>query len=168
MSDGTSQPHRYLIALGSNVRHAQYGSPRAVLRQAVGALGDIGTIVAVSRTIDSAPIGPSKRRYANGAAIVASECEPPALLRTLKNIERRFGHRRGGRWQARTLDLDIILWSGGMFASPALSIPHAEFRHRSFVLGPAAAIAPDWRDPIGGLSLRRLNARLTKPRPAPS
>ncbi len=83
-------------------------------------------------------------------------------------MERQFGVRRGGRWQARVLDLDIILWSGGRWHDRTLTIPHAQFRARDFVLRPAMQIAPSWRDPFANLSLRQLNARLTKPRPVPS
>lgn len=89
------------------------------------------------------------------------------MLAKLKQIEREFGRgrRRGQRWQARVLDLDIILWSGGIVASPALQIPHPAFRQRRFVLDPASAIAGDWRDSVTNLSLRQLQARLTRPRP---
>jgi 2-amino-4-hydroxy-6-hydroxymethyldihydropteridine diphosphokinase len=55
-----------------------------------------------------------------------------------------------------------VLWSGGIFAAPDLAIPHPLFRQRDFVLRPAAAIAPDWRDPVSNLSLRQLLARLRK------
>jgi 2-amino-4-hydroxy-6-hydroxymethyldihydropteridine diphosphokinase len=58
------------------------------------------------------------------------------------------------------LDLDIVLWSGGPWASERLVIPHPEFRSRAFVLAPAAAVAPGWRDPVTGRTLRQLNARL--------
>jgi 2-amino-4-hydroxy-6-hydroxymethyldihydropteridine diphosphokinase len=58
------------------------------------------------------------------------------------------------------LDLDIVLWSGGAWASPGLTIPHPRFRTRQFVLGPAASIAPTWRDPLSGLTLRQLAYRL--------
>jgi 7,8-dihydro-6-hydroxymethylpterin-pyrophosphokinase len=37
-------------------------------------------VEAVSPTIASAPLGPSRRRYANAAAIVAGDLMPPALL----------------------------------------------------------------------------------------
>ena len=47
---------------------------------------------------------------------------------------------RYSRWRARVLDLDIVLWSAGPWASERLVIPHGEFRRRAFVLGPAAAI----------------------------
>ena len=109
------------------------------------------------------PIGPSIRRYANSAAVIESSLEPPALLALLKRIEREFGRRLGGqRWSARVLDLDLVLWSGGCFAAPNLTIPHPLFRERAFVLAPAAAVAAGWRDPVTGLTIRQLRARLTR------
>jgi 2-amino-4-hydroxy-6-hydroxymethyldihydropteridine diphosphokinase len=36
---------------------------------------------------------------------------------------------------------------------------------RAFVLQPLAEIAPAWRDPISGATMRQLFARLTAPRP---
>lgn len=115
----------------------------------------------------TAPIGPSSRRYANAAAIVASDLDPPRLLDRLKRIEKAFGRRRNRRWGARVLDIDIVLWSAGPWRSRALTIPHTQYRNRAFVLGPANAIAPHWRDPDTGFTLRQLYARLTHPRPAP-
>ena len=162
--------HTYLIALGSNVRHVAHGRPRAVLRAALEALEAAGLNVnAVSTVIESAPLGPSRRRYANAAALVTSKLEPPELLAGLQATERAFGRRPGGRrWSARVLDLDIVLWSGGAWSSPRLTIPHPRFRQRAFVLGPAALIAPTWRDPVTGLTLTQLAARLTGPRPVPN
>ena len=137
-----------------------------MLRAAIAALG--GKVQAVSPIIASAPLGPSRRRYANAAVIVHSKRDPDALLARLQTIEQLFGRRRGGqRWGTRVLDLDIILWSGGAWSSPGLTIPHIAFRSRAFALTPAAAIAPRWRDPLTGLSLRQLHARLTKSRPLP-
>ena len=160
---------RYLIALGSNQRHHRLGSPEQVLAAALLELDRKGIqLVATAKTIRSAPLGPSRRRYANSAALVKSKLDPPEMLVRLKHIETKFGRRRGGqRWAARVLDLDIVRWSGGVWASPGLTVPHPLFRDRSFVLTPAKAIAAAWRDPITGLSLRHLQARLTRPRPAP-
>jgi len=121
-----------------------------------------------SAVIDSAPIGPSQRRYANAAAVVSSELDPPALLSRLLEIEAHFGRvRRGQPWQARVLDLDILLWSGGIWADtkPELAIPHPALRIRSFVLTPAAMIASDWRDPVTGLTIRQLQSRFNRPKP---
>jgi 2-amino-4-hydroxy-6-hydroxymethyldihydropteridine diphosphokinase len=159
---------RYLIALGSNVRHPRHGSPPLLLRAALKALDAekrIG-LAAASRILASAPLGPSHRRYANAAAIIRSKLEPPALLVRLQALEERFGRRRQGRrWGARTLDLDIVLWSEGAWASPSLAIPHPAFREREFVLAPALEIARNWRDPLTGLTIAHLAARLRHRRP---
>jgi len=159
--------HTYLIALGSNQRSPRHGSPRAVLAAATARIGrKLGKVLAVSRVIDTEPVGPSLRRYANGALVLETELAPRKLLRKLLAIETRFGRRRmGQRWRARVLDLDIVLWSGGIVARADLQIPHPLFRTRDFVLRPAAEIAPRWRDPLTGLSLTHLQARLTRPRP---
>ena len=166
---------RYLIALGGNVRHPRHGAPPQVLRAALKALdGEKGIkLKAASRIVASAPLGPpdamARRRYANSVAIVRSKLDPPELLVRLQHIEHHFARRRRGRrWGARTLDLDIVLWSGGAWASPGLTIPHPAFRTREFVLTPALAIARSWRDPLTGLTLAhlaaRLAARLRRPR----
>jgi len=161
--------HRYLLALGSNVSHPRHGRPVAVLCAAFAALDTQGlALEARAPILTSAPLGPSRRQYANAAALIRSELEPQALLAHLKDIEARFGRRQGGRrWGARVLDLDVILWSAGRFASRTLTIPHAQYHMRAFVLKPAAAIAPTWRDPHTGLTLRQQATRLTRPRPAP-
>ena len=157
---------RYLIALGSNKRHHRYGAPGRVLAAALDALAAQGlVVVAAAPVMQSAPLGPSRRRYANGAALIESDLDPEELLSLLKSTERQFGRRSGGqRWASRVLDLDIVLWSGGAWSSPDLTVPHKSFRQRDFVLRPARALAPLWRDPITGLSLNHLHARLTQPR----
>ena len=122
-------------------------------------------VIAAAPVLLTDPVGPSHRRYANSAAIVETRLEPPELLDLCKRIEREFGRRRGGRrWTARVLDLDLILWSGGPYTAPGLIVPHPLFRGRDFVLAPAARIAPAWRDPVTGRTVRQLHARLTRPR----
>jgi 2-amino-4-hydroxy-6-hydroxymethyldihydropteridine diphosphokinase len=159
----------YLIGLGCNQRHAVIGSPRAVIAQAIVALEmDDIDVFAVAPVTDSKPIGPSLRQYANTAAIIASALSPPQMLTRLKGIEAHFGRRSGGqKWRSRVLDLDILVWSGGMWVSdnPPLAIPHAQLRKRSFVLGPANKIAPDLRDPVTGLCIKHLFRRLNRPKP---
>ena len=153
--------HRYFIALGSNRRHGRFGCPKRTLCAA--RLMIEGRVMAASRVIHSAPVGPSLRTYANCCAIVETGMNPAEFLAHLKAIEASFGRRSGGRrWAARVLDLDIILWTGGIWATPTLCIPHPAFRERGFVLGPASEIAGDWRDPVSGLSVYHLKARLDR------
>lgn len=139
------------------------------MRAAVAELSARGLVVErVSTWVRSRPLGPSLREYANGAAMVRTDLKPRDLLAVLQGIEAAFARKRRGQpWRSRTLDLDIVLWSGGCWADDALVVPHREFRARTFVLGPAAQIAPHWRDPVSGLKLKHLHARLTRRPPPP-
>jgi 2-amino-4-hydroxy-6-hydroxymethyldihydropteridine diphosphokinase len=137
-----------------------------VLAAAVGRLEAQGLwVIRTAPVITTDPIGPSIRRYANSAVLVETRLAPDAMLHLVKRTEREFGRRAGGqRWTARVLDLDIVLWSGGPFAAPDLTIPHPLFRERAFVLDPAVRIAAGWRDPVTSLTVHQLHARLTRPR----
>jgi 2-amino-4-hydroxy-6-hydroxymethyldihydropteridine diphosphokinase len=152
----------YAIAVGSN-RRGRHGDPRAEVRAALAILGGVASPV-----VASAPLGPSIRCYANAVAVVESALDPPGLLTRLKAIERDFGRRRGRRWGARVIDLDIILWSGGAWTSPRLTVPHVAFRNRDFVLAPLSELAPGWRDPVTLLTVRQLRHRLTAARRRPN
>ena len=149
----------YAIALGSN-RRSRHGSPTETLRAALAALNP----VAVSKLRATPALGPAGRGFANAVAIVESKLEPDELLAELKALERAFGRRPGRRWGPRVLDLDIILWSDGPWDGPGPIVPHPEFRNRAFVLTPLDELVPDWRDPVSGLTVRQLLARLTAPR----
>jgi 2-amino-4-hydroxy-6-hydroxymethyldihydropteridine diphosphokinase len=152
----------YAIAIGSN-RRGRHGSPA---REVLAAIEALGGVTAASPILHTPPLGPSKRRFANAVALIESDEAPPALLRRLKGIERSFGRRHGQYWGARVIDLDIVLWSGGSWGEAGLTVPHRLFRHRDFVLAPLLRVAPDWRDPLTGRSVRQLHARLTRRLPA--
>ncbi len=182
----------YLIGIGSNQR-TRCGSPKATLgallrafvpsRKAITSSSsslrkeevgftrrhegtkEVGRILGHSRIHSSRPVGPGTRRYANAVAVIQSDLLPREFLVELKLIERSYGRRHGRRWGDRPLDLDIIAWSEGIWASQGLRIPHVEFRNRRFVLAPLCEITPDWRDPVTHMSARQLLARLDRKRP---
>lgn len=149
----------YIIALGSNRRHHRYGAPRQVLAAAMRRLAPLAS----SHIINSRPLGPSQRSYANAVILIECDLRPPEMLAQLKAIEHGFGRRAGGqRWSARVLDLDIILWSGGVWHDDRLTIPHPAYRLRRFVLAPLCEIAAGWRDPITHFSPPQQKARLDR------
>ena len=149
----------YAVALGSN-RRSRHGSPAATVAAAAHAIG----AEALSTIRTTPAFGPAGRSFANAAALVTSRLAPDELIGRLKEIERGFGRRGGRRWGPRVLDLDILLWSEGIWAAPGLVIPHPAFRERRFVLEPLAELAPDWRDPVGSASVRQLLHRLSRRR----
>jgi 2-amino-4-hydroxy-6-hydroxymethyldihydropteridine diphosphokinase len=153
----------YLLALGSN-RRSRFGSPE---RTVAAALAAIAGVRAVSPVLRTPAMGPSARAFANAVALVESDEEPPAMLGRVKAIERAFGRRPGRRWGARVIDIDLVLWSGGTWAGPGLVVPHPAYRTRGFVLRPLVAVAPGWRDPVGGRTPRQLLALVDRRAPRP-
>lgn len=145
----------YLIGLGSN--RYRGGPPRHIIASAIDALAALDLKISQrSAVITTPPLGPGKRHYANAAILVETDLAPGELLTLCKAIEVQFGRRPGRRWGDRILDLDLLLWSGGCWAEPALTLPHPALANRDFVLGPLVEIAPDWRHPTNGLTIRQL------------
>ena len=158
--------HLYVLALGSNRAVSARLTPARLLGEAVGLLGAQAVVVAISPIIQTPPLGPSIRLYANAAILVRSALPPPRMLHLVQSIESRLGRRRHRRWGARSMDIDIILWSGGRWRSRSLTIPHPSWLERDFVLRPLEAVAPRWRDPWSGRTVRQSRAVLRKPKGA--
>ena len=157
--------HLYAVAIGSNRRHGRFGLPAGVVEAAIARLDEEYELFDAAPIILNKAIGGAGRDFANSVVLVQSSRDPSAMLASLKAIEREFGRRSGRRWGERVLDLDLAAWDGGRYRSRGLTIPHARLVERDFVLGPLAAIAPDWRI-TGPLSVRHLLSRLGKRRPS--
>jgi 2-amino-4-hydroxy-6-hydroxymethyldihydropteridine diphosphokinase len=147
---------RVAVALGSNV-----GDRRAHLDFAVARLRTILTDVRVASVIETAPVGVGPQRaFLNGAVVGESPEGPRELLERLRVVESARGRARPFPGAPRTLDLDLILFGASILDEPGLSVPHPRFRDRRFVLEPLAEIAADLVDPVTGLTIRDLLARL--------
>ena len=151
------------LGLGSNL-----GDRRRNLEAAVEALRahPLVRVTAVSSFLETEPVGgpPGQGKFLNAAAEIETDLAPEALLAELKRIERALGRKAGPRWGPREVDLDILLYGEEVLETEALVIPHPRLRERRFVLEPLAEIAPDARDPVTGLAVRDLLARLDQER----
>jgi len=156
--------HLYAIGIGSNRRHGRLGRPAGVVEAAIARLDQDFGLFDASPIVLNPALGRAGREFANAVALIESDLEPPAMLRQLKAIEREYGRRRGRRWGCRVLDLDVVAWSGGKWRSRRLTVPHPALETRSFVIGPLAALAPNW--PVrGALAARHLAHRLARRAP---
>jgi 2-amino-4-hydroxy-6-hydroxymethyldihydropteridine diphosphokinase len=135
------------IALGSNLE-----DPVAQLRQAVAALRQLphSAVTAVSPAYQNPAIGPGLQPdYVNAVVALTTTLPPHELLHALQWIEQQQGRRRDVRWGARTLDLDIALYSDTIIDTPDLQVPHPRMFERNFVLWPLFDIVPELILPDG-------------------
>jgi 2-amino-4-hydroxy-6-hydroxymethyldihydropteridine diphosphokinase len=153
-----------LLAIGSNL-----GQRGQQLDAAVDRLRAVPGIVveAVSRWHETAPIGgpPGQGAFLNGALRVETSLAPEALRQALARVELQSGRQRGARWEARVLDLDLLLYDDLVLSTPELVVPHPRMAFRRFVLEPAREVAPGWVHPQIGWTLERLVRHLNETRP---
>lgn len=146
------------LALGSNL-----GNRDAHLRGALASLGALLQDLRASTVHVTAPVGVAPQPdFLNMAAVGRTALAPEALLAELLAIEARAGRTRPHPGAPRTLDLDLIFHGETVLDAPGLTLPHPRFRERWFVLAPLAEVAGDWRDPVTGLRVADLLARLAE------
>jgi 2-amino-4-hydroxy-6-hydroxymethyldihydropteridine diphosphokinase len=166
------------VGLGANV-----GDAAGTLAAAIHALAVLPGVRlrGVSRLYATEPVGVTEQpefRNAVVALAVPSGPDPAlgaqALLVTLKGLERAFGRQPRERWGAREMDLDLLVFGRhridaerpprGRSKDPAkarlpLVVPHAEARHRLFVLAPLEDLAPRLAPPGWGETVATAAAR---------
>ena len=76
--------HLYAIAIGSNRPHGRFGRPPQVVEAAIARLDQDFGLFDASPILLNRAHGGAGRDFANAAALVESDLEPPAMLRALK------------------------------------------------------------------------------------
>jgi 2-amino-4-hydroxy-6-hydroxymethyldihydropteridine diphosphokinase len=118
-------------------------------------------ILKVSSLYRSAPWGlDDQGEFLNGAALIATELSPRALLGRLQEEEFRAGRTRDVHWGPRTLDLDLLWYGDVVCSGESLALPHPRLPDRTFVLRPLAEIDPFWRHPVTHRSVGEMLAKL--------
>jgi 2-amino-4-hydroxy-6-hydroxymethyldihydropteridine diphosphokinase len=141
------------VAIGSNLgdrpSHIEFARER---------LSRLLTGFRLSSVFDTAPIGvpASEPRFLNAVGVGETSLEGRVLLDALLSIETERGRTRPFPLAPRTLDLDLILLGDHIVDEPGLVVPHPRFRERLFVLEPLVEVAPDFRDPVTGRTVREL------------
>jgi len=167
----------FLIALGANIPSTQ-GAPEQTLRRALACLDTDGITLGATSRFFATPCFPpgAGPDYVNAAARLCFAGTPGQLLDRLHAVEARFGRQRVQRWGRRTLDLDLIAAGDTVLPDPAthaawrdlpadrqkdrapdrLILPHPRLEERAFVLVPLSDVAPDWRHPVSGRTVREM------------
>jgi 2-amino-4-hydroxy-6-hydroxymethyldihydropteridine diphosphokinase len=155
-SDSVSHTIRAYLSLGSNL-----GDRLANLAEAGARLDTRGDLVvaSVSPVYETAPIGESgsvvsdQPAYLNCAIAVDTSMQPWKLREFTAGIERSLGRGTHGRWQPRTIDIDLVLYGAERISKPGLDVPHPRMTERAFVLKPLLDLDPELAAPgIGRLA----------------
>lgn len=140
-----------LLSLGSNLE------PRRHLQSAVTVLRERFGDIRVSPAYLTPAVGFDGPDFLNNAVMVETTLPLLELDDWLHAVEDAHGRDRSGpRFSDRTLDIDVVYYGDLVLEGPKhLRIPRPELKH-AFVLKPLADIAPDFVDPVNGLTLQQM------------
>ncbi len=148
------EPQKAYLSLGSNL-----GDREGNLRDAIGRLGAVGNVDAVSSFYETEPVDfLDQPWFLNCVVLLETDLAPKILIQRLLEIERAMGRERLQPKGPRLIDIDILLFSDEMINRPGLTIPHPALHERRFVLEPLAEIAPDLVHPVLKKTTRELLA----------
>ena len=120
-------------------------------------------VSAVSAIFKTEPVGVTGQPwYANCVVELSTTQAPSQLLKGLLSVESDMGRIRKKRWEARIVDLDILLFGQEIIESDNLIIPHPLLHKRRFVLEPLYQLAPDLVHPVLKLTMNQLLNKLPK------
>jgi len=141
------------LSLGSNV-----GNRQANLKAAVAALEPARIhVLRASPIYETEPVeNTNQPRFLNLVIEAETKLFPEQLLQRTLKIEQNLGRVRRIPKGPRTIDIDILFYGKTIVQSATLEIPHPRLAERRFVLAPLADLAPDFRHPLTGRSVREM------------
>jgi 2-amino-4-hydroxy-6-hydroxymethyldihydropteridine diphosphokinase len=142
------------IGIGSNIGHKIDHCKKAI--SLMGRLEGC-SVGGQSSFYRTEPVGvEGQDYYVNGVICLNTDLSAEDLLNHLLDIEAHMGRVRLKKWDARVIDLDILLFGSQIIKKPDLMVPHPLMHLRRFVLTPLRQVAPELMHPVLGKSIREL------------
>ena len=143
-------PHVW-VSIGSNIERERY--TRAALDDLRALFGNL----IVSPLYETHAVGFEGDAFYNLVVGFNTELPPSRLHGLMREIEDRNGRERsGGKFAARTLDLDLLTYGGAVTDEGGRRLPRDEILRYAFVLAPLADVAGDELHPQLGETYRNL------------
>lgn len=144
------------ILLGGNV-----GDKSKIFNLTISHIANqIGPIAQISSIYATESWGFKSDLFWNQLLIVETQHGPFEVLERTQSIEKELGRtKKGGNYENRTIDLDILYYDDLILSTPGLIIPHPQIARRKFALAPLDEIAPDKIDPVLSLTIHEMLAR---------
>ncbi|MGC1184803.1 MAG: 2-amino-4-hydroxy-6-hydroxymethyldihydropteridine diphosphokinase [Candidatus Dormiibacterota bacterium] len=139
-----------VLALGSNLPPRNHW-----LDLALAQLGaeEVQLVAATSRWHTAAIGSVPQPDFLNQLVLVEAARQGLDWLALAQTLEVRAGRRRAIPQGPRTLDVDVILLGGQVWASAELTVPHPALLERPYLLRGVADLVPDWLLPGDGRAL---------------
>lgn len=152
-----------LISFGSNLGDRNELISEAARKIAASPLAGQFAGLRTSRLFETPPIGGpgGQDPFLNAIGAFDTNASAREVLDLLQTLEDELGRQRRRRWDARSIDLDVVLHGELVGGGTGLIVPHPRYTARQFVLQPACDVAAHYRDPRFGWTLQRLAQHLT-------
>ncbi|KAF0189761.1 MAG: 2-amino-4-hydroxy-6-hydroxymethyldihydropteridine [Desulfobulbaceae bacterium] len=152
---------RAYIGFGSNLGNGKELVLSAWMRLAIP--GKVVLLKLSSLYVTEAVGLVSQSLFTNAVGEVETDLQPFELLHLLLAVEKEHGRQRDvdvAGYQDRTLDLDLLYFGATVCSTSELTLPHPRLADRLFVLVPLAEIAPDFQDPVTGITMKGVAQQL--------
>tara|TARA_B110000503_G_scaffold74126_1_gene114480 strand:+ start:24 stop:1157 length:1134 start_codon:yes stop_codon:yes gene_type:complete len=110
---------------------------------------EIATVVKVSQIYETPAWGFKSDPFYNCAIAIHTSKSVQKILTQLLKLEKQLGRVRSNepKYEARIIDIDIILCDDYCIVTDQLEIPHKQMQHRKFVLLPLQDLNLHWTHP---------------------
>ena len=137
--------NKVYLQLGSNI-----GKRYDYLSNGKKLISDkIGKIRCQSKIYESTPWGVTgQNQFLNQIIIVDTHLNAKKILEISQEIEKESGRKTKNKWEARTLDIDILFFNNEIINTETLKIPHPLIQERLFVLIPLYEINKNLKHPV--------------------
>lgn len=143
------------VALGGNI-----GDSQVILQEALTQISRLPQVEALrtSRFYITTPVSSiPQRNYINAVCAFNTSFSAEELLVVLQQIEARLGKIQKAKDAPRIIDLDILFFGLEFHSTATLTIPHAKWRERLFVLAPLCDLVSEISVPNFGRSVEKVD-----------